>query len=344
MATPKKLPSGNWRVQVFSHMEGDKRKYRSFTASTKAEAARMAAEYQTGNHRDNVRITVKACVAQYIDSKKGVLSPSTILGYTQNAKNFAPIDRYYISDLTSADLQYFVSCLSENHSPKSVRNIYSLLMSAIKQVDDRRFRVTLPSKVPNEYHIPTDADVKMLLDSADHYMKIAILLAAVGTLRRGEICALEYSDVLYDFNAVYVHRSAVRGIDGEIHIKETPKTSGSVRRVALPKDIIRMIGHGEGRVYPFSPNTLTDSFVKLRKSVNLQCRFHDLRHYAASIMHAIGIPDQYIMERGGWSSDRILKEVYRNVLTDKSSEFTKKTNEYFEKNITRDITRRGESA
>ena len=43
-------------------------------------------------------------------------------------------------------------------------------------------------------------------------------------------------------------------------------------------------------------------------------RFHDLRHYCASIMHAIGIPDQYIMSRGGWSSDNVMKAVYRNVI------------------------------
>ena len=40
-------------------------------------------------------------------------------------------------------------------------------------------------------------------------------------------------------------------------------------------------------------------------------RFHDFRHYSASIMHAIGIPDQYIMARGGWKTDTVLKAVYR---------------------------------
>lgn len=38
-------------------------------------------------------------------------------------------------------------------------------------------------------------------------------------------------------------------------------------------------------------------------------RFHDLRYYSASIMHAIGVPDVYIMERGGWSSDKTLKKI-----------------------------------
>lgn len=317
-----------------SHKVNGEWRYKSFTASTRAESLRMAAEYQAcEKDRSAQRMTVRECVETYIRSRKNVLSPSTVRGYMQYAKHYKDIADIYVDQLTSKDLQFFVSTLSESRAPKTVRGSYALLLAAIRQIDERHFRVTLPANRPVEYHTPTDKDVERLLEAASPELRKAILLAAVGTLRRGEICALDYSDVLYDFSAVYVHRSAVLTPEGEIVIKDIPKTSGSVRRVVLPKPVIAALGHGEGLVYPFSPNTLTDSFVKLRKKVGLKCRFHDLRHYAASVMHAIGIPDQYIMERGGWSSDRVLKEVYRNTLEDKSVEFTKKANAYFEKNL-----------
>jgi hypothetical protein len=41
MATAKKLPSGNYRVRVYDKSTG---KYKSFTAQTKREAERAAAE------------------------------------------------------------------------------------------------------------------------------------------------------------------------------------------------------------------------------------------------------------------------------------------------------------
>ena len=47
----KKLRSGSWNVLVFSHMEGNKRKYASFTAPTKDEALLMAAEFKAGKKR-----------------------------------------------------------------------------------------------------------------------------------------------------------------------------------------------------------------------------------------------------------------------------------------------------
>ena len=46
-------------------------------------------------------------------------------------------------------------------------------------------------------------------------------------------------------------------------------------------------------------------------------------------MHAIGIPDQYIMARGGWKSDVVLKNIYRGTMDDYEKVFTDKTNEHF---------------
>lgn len=59
-------------------------------------------------------------------------------------------------------------------------------------------------------------------------------------------------------------------------------------------------------------------------------RFHDLRHYSASIQHALGIPDAYIMQRGGWKNDGVLKQVYRHTLEEKTAEMNRKVNGYFE--------------
>ncbi len=48
-------------------------------------------------------------------------------------------------------------------------------------------------------------------------------------------------------------------------------------------------------------------------------------------MHAIGVPDQYIMQRGGWSSDNIMKSVYRNAIDIEAVRQNKKINGHFQK-------------
>lgn len=48
-------------------------------------------------------------------------------------------------------------------------------------------------------------------------------------------------------------------------------------------------------------------------------------------MHTIGVPDQYILQRGGWASDNVMKEVYRNAVDIEAVRQTKKINRHFGK-------------
>lgn len=335
MATAKKLPSGNYRARVFSHMENGKRKYVSFTAPTKAEANRRAAEFMENkaNESSPQNLTVEQAVEHYLSSKSNILSPQTYKDYKNHAKQFGSIMNVRIGSVNSAMLQDWVNDISVGRSPKTVRNYYSLLLSSIRQYSDRTFKVTLPQKKVIERNIPTDEDIKNLIENANPTLKLAIILGSHG-LRRGEICALKYGDILRDFNAVYVHSDIVLGENGWVY-KEIPKTNSSTRRVVLPKEVIDMLGLGpdDEFILKVKPSTITTDFVNLRNRLGLKCKFHDTRHYMASILHAIGLPDVYIMERGGWSSDSVLKSVYRNSLSDKSAHFTAIANDYFSKNI-----------
>ena len=336
MAKAKKLKSGSWRVRVFSHYEmvnGEKKAViRSFTASTKAEAEMLGAKFAADKARYAVcTFTVGEAVDKYIRSKEAVLSPSTVRSYLGIRKRLGIIEAIRVDQLTSADLQHWVSTLSTEISPKSVKNAYSLVLSAISLYSERVYHVTLPARQPLQYNVPTDDEVQKLMDEARPDLKLAIALAAVGTLRRGEICALKHKDVFRDFKVIYVHTDMVLDKDNHWIHKEMPKTSDSVRRVLLPDEVLDMIEEGEPEDYvvPSTPAAISDAFGRLRNRLGLKCRFHDLRHYAASILHAIGMPDQYIMERGGWSTDGTLKAVYRNTLSDKSKEYSDRANDYF---------------
>ena len=59
---------------------------------------------------------------------------------------------------------------------------------------------------------------------------------------------------------------------------------------------------------------LENQFVRKLHSLNFKFRFHDLRHYGATFLHAQGIPDKYIMQRGGWTSISTLQNIYTHCL------------------------------
>ena len=160
-------------------------------------------------------------------------------------------------------------------------------------------------------------------------MEIAVLLAAFGPMRRGEICALTSDDI--HGNIVNVNKSMVQGPDGAWYTKQ-PKTYSSYREIEYPPFVIERMKGISGRIIKATPQQITNRFSRAIHFSGLpHFRFHDLRHYAASIMHAIGVPDQYILQRGGWASDNVMKSVYRNVIDMETAKQNKKILKHFEK-------------
>jgi integrase len=321
MPKAKKLPSGNFRVQVFDYQDSDGKKHKkSFTAPTKKEAELMAAEWKMGKEKGpSEDIALYDAVARYIDAKRGALSPSTIRGYEGMKRNyFTDIGKVKLKKLDNTMLQIWISDLSGKISPKTVRNVHGLLASTLDMfLPDFNLKTTLPAKIKPELYTPSDDDIKRLLNHiAGKELEIAVLLAAFGPMRRGEICALTSDDI--HGNVVSVNKDMVMGPDGMWYTKQ-PKTYSSYRRIEYPEFVIEKIKNIDGRIIKATPNQITARFQRaITYSKSPHFRFHDLRHYSASIMHAIGVPDQYIMQRGGWASDYVMKNIYRDTIDEEA--------------------------
>lgn len=331
--------SGRYRAQAAYYDDMGKRRVKSFTADTREEAQYLAMLWKRDNSNESrqVRIRVSEAIERYIDMKRAVLSPSTIRNYSRIRQHHVashPIGDIFINDLDNTVIQIWVSTLASAHSPKTVRNVYMLFKSAIEMfAPDFRFNITLPPKVKVEFYCPSDDDIRVLIDKIrekygeDSDLEIAVYLAAFGTLRRGEICALTTNDI--KDNSIHVSKTLVQD---EFDAWETkaPKTYSSDRTVELPDFLIRMLKTRKDRIVSCTPDAITRRFGERVEAAALpHFRFHDLRHYSASIMHAIGVPDQYIMARGGWNSDHVMKAVYRNIIDIEQARQTLKINTYF---------------
>ena len=193
---------------------------------------------------------------------------------------------------------------------------------------DLHLKSTLPAKKRPELYCPSDDDVKKLLEHIKGTdLEIAVMLAAFGPLRRGEICALTSDDI--HGNTITVSKSMVQGPDNQWYIKQ-PKTYGSYREIDFPDFVIDRIKDINGKIVNATPSRISGLFIKAITETDVpRFRFHDLRHYAASIMHAIGVPDQYILKRGGWISDNVMKSVYRNAIDSETVKQNKKINDHF---------------
>lgn len=316
--------SGSYRVQV----QKDGKRY-SFTAKKKSDAISQAETFLK-RKADVTETPLGDAIDEYIELKSNVLSPSTVRGYMKvRRNNLQELMSVPVREIDSETIQRAINRMSADHSPKSVANAYGLLTATLKIYAPRMLLdVTLPTERPLEYNVPTREDINKLLDAASPNMKTAIMLAAFCSLRRSEIVALESSDITD--NVIHVQRAAVQGPDGKITYKGT-KTYNGDRYVPMPDVVMEQLQDKTGRVCPIALSTITKEFRRIRKLAGVNCRFHDLRHYYASALHAIGVPDQYIMKYGGWKNPAMLHQVYRNTLSDYEEINARKATDYFDK-------------
>lgn len=333
MATAKKLESGKWSCRVFvgyTTKDGKKKRvYKRITADGKREAEFQARRYLV-EHQGKLGkedLTVQEAIDKYIAIKENVLSLTTLMQYHLMAnRDFTEISDIPLSDLDKTDVQLWVSNMSSRLAPKTVKNSYVLLSSAVKMFADKHFEVTLPEQMPKAYRVPSAEEVKFLISQTgrNRNLRLAIMLAAYCSLRRGEALAVEYSDVDYEKGEITIDKAIVRGEDGRQHVK-TPKDRYSVRKIPVPDHVMAEIGHGEGRIIPVTTNAITSAFMELTAKHGMKgMRFHDLRHFYASYLHAQGIPDAYIEKFGGWApGSKVMRKIYRNTL-DEETEKNKK--------------------
>lgn len=322
MAKAKKLPSGSWRVLVFTGTDEKtgKRHYKSFTAPTRRDAEFLAAEF-TAKKKASQSVDLKLSEAyqKYIEIKSNTISPTTLREYQHAAsRDFPELMRIRLSQLTQERVQSAVNIMAASHSPKSVRNAHGLLSAVLRMyAPGMHLSTRLPQKKRADIHVPIQSEIDTLIKSiAGTELEKAVLLAAFGSLRRSECCALLRSDISGD--TITIDKAMVWTSDREWTIKQ-PKSAAGYRDIKLPKFVIERITAGEcERIVNLVPTTVTNYFRKAVAAAGLpHMRFHDLRHYQASVLHAMGVPDKYIMERGGWKTDSTLKNIYQHTMSDR---------------------------
>ena len=314
----EKLPSGSYRVRKM---------YQGITYAvvfakkpTQKEALRaISDELEKVKTAGTERLTFQAAADQYIAIKSNVLSPSSIKGYTSITKNLShEFLKKNIRHITGVDIQKEINQYSVGRSPKTVRNVHGFISAVITMFrPDMNIYTTLPQKRKNEPYIPTDEDVKKILEhSKGSKYEAAILLATFG-LRRSEICALTPRDI--NGNTLTINKALVMDKDGNFVIKATKTTDGT-RKIYIPDYLVSLI-EKNGEIYSGYPDNILKYLKKSQDELGIpRFKLHAMRHYYASMSHSLGIPDSYIMQAGGWKSDATLKAVYRHAMPDKKDE------------------------
>lgn len=312
----EKLPSGSYRVR----QQYNKKLYSVVIdhKPTQKEAMELLSELMKDDVVDPSAFSSAA--ERYIKLKANILSPRTIREYELLPKRLPEwFQRMSVSQITADSVQQCINELSASCSPKTVRSLHGFISAVLKRARPHlMLNTTLPKLQKKEPYIPKKEDLQAILKEAENTQySIPIRLACYG-LRRGEICALEISD-LDASDVIHITKDLVQDSSGT-WVKKAPKTPGSVRDVPIDHELAEEI-RKQGYIFQGFPGTISNFLARTQKKLGLEhFSIHKLRHLFSSILLDKGYDLKTIQELGGWQGSETVMKVYLHSLKLKDEE------------------------
>ena len=217
-----------------------------------------------------------------------------------------------LKKLTGRDLQWLYKDLQEHGrlreaqkgkqpglSDSTIRGIHTMLHNALDRAVKERLIVRnpaddcVPPKIPkHEMKILPPEQIRSYLTAADQRGVLPMFyLELISGLRKGELVALQWTDLDIENRTISVSKQAGRNNAGEPDITR-PKTENSIRKISIPQDAADFLiaEHQKHLSNPwmfpspktgemYHPDSVVNIHKKILKDAGLEhLRFHDLRH------------------------------------------------------------------
>lgn len=359
---------GAWSYQVdLPRLGGVRRQTRKggFPTKKAATAAMVTklAELASGDYRDDGKQTVGTYLDAWLVRKiEDGMRPSTQRMYSSyiSADLVPAIGHLRLSALTPAHVDALIRDLRRRgRGATTVTRIRAVLRSALSDAKRRRLitfnaavDVELPSVDRSPVHPWEPDEIGAFLDhAASHRLGALFEVLAFTGLRRGEACALRWSDIDLTTGVITVRSNLVQ-VNGAVH-EGKPKTRRGERRVDIGQRTIgAVVLHrltqdadrstlGEGwagttdRVFTapdgrdLSPDYVSALFQRLIAQVRFpadehlpddqrrrlrRIRLHDLRHGAASMALAAGFDIATVSRKLGHSTITVTADTYSHLI------------------------------
>lgn len=334
---PRLLPSGNWFIQL-------KAEGQSITEATpelciaKATAIR-AGFMETRAKPDN--ICVAEAITKYIEQNKNTLKDRTIEQYEYiRDKRFASLMKTKLVGITTEKIE-----LAKNEelgkpsprggklSPKTVNDALHLVLTVVNKYSNGAPKVEVKAaEVQRQFKtILPPEEIYPAIKGTD--IELPCLLAMWLSLSVSEIRGLTKSKSLRN-GKLYIVETVV-DVKGTVVRKAGAKEEERPRVLDIPPYIQDLISNVEGDIIePRTSRAINARFHKCLERASLPpMSFHGLRHVNASVMADLDIPTPVAQERGGWKTDRTMKQTYTHAFTASRREADKKIDARFEQII-----------
>ena len=310
-------------------------------------------------------VTVREFMDRFLDYKEesGTIEPSTVRSYRTETKLICKyIGGEKLVSVTIATVNDWMAAMSKDgYAPKSIAKPFRLLKQAMKWAVAQDLLVKNPCdfcKPPKRVKTPINAlnradrtrMMQLARTAQPQALGMAIELALTTGMRRGEVCALRWSDLNDDCSITVSH--ALGNGEGGFYLKE-PKTQSSARTIPLTQRTFQtlkamradsrrvlgefglsadpfILGTQEPESRPYNPTQLGKDFTAFCKMNGFACTFHDLRHTFATMMIGAGTDVRTVASYLGHASVSMTLNIYADVDPDAKKSAVSKVQDCFD--------------
>lgn len=334
------------------------RKYKTVKGTKKqaeAELRKMITDLESGSVITMSSVKLSSWMNTWLTTYLPNIVQSTRDGYQEkiNTHIIPTLGHIPLKSIKTNDVQIWINDLmNKGKSPKTIRNVYNNLNAALEKAVVLRMiphnpckGTVLPKLQTYQAQVYNVADIQRALAAADTLsIYLIILLGASVGLRRGEMAALQWSDVNFSNSTISITQNRVHTSNGVI--QKAPKTKSGNRTIKIGSDVITAL-HDAKEVYdemanqpgfkdlgyvifkdngePFHPDSITQKWERFVAKHNLpQIRLHDLRHSNATALIAAGVSAKVVQHRLGHANVSITLNTYTHVLPSMDEEAAEK--------------------
>ncbi len=334
---------------------GKKQKWEAIGRNKKVAERRLAdvmAQLHSGTFRSVQQITFGDFAQKWLkDYPPSSVKPTTCRSYRGMVRcHLAPVfGSQRLTDITPDQVQgYMARSLREKpNSPSTINKTLVLLKQILKHARQWGYLRANPAEdikharvesIEMDYLKPDE--VRLLLKHSDEPYRTFFLTAALTGMRMGEILALQWGDMDWNANRIYVRRSIFwylkreaeeLGQDGsDLWRFTSPKSKRSKRAIIMspglkealelhrlqcptsPHDLVFCTPKGTPLQYR---NLIRREFEPALTRAGLRkIRFHDLRHTYTSLLIAQGAHAKFIQSQLGHASIQTTLDRYGHLL------------------------------
>jgi integrase len=283
-------------------------------------------------------------------------SPTTMRKYRQLAEAVVrpELGSVRLSKLTARQLDSLYSKLTaRGNKPLTVRRLHTVISAMLAQgerwnmVDNNVARKAGPPPVHMEQiKSPSVEQVRAIITEAEKVEPMLGALLFIGALtgaRRGELCALRWSDLDWQAGVLAIGRSVYDTKGGGWG--EKPTKTHQVRRVGLDEVALEVLRGHRAQVdqlaenlglkvppdafifsrspvgsEPVRPEVVTSFVPRIARAAGVNTHLHALRHFSATQLIAAGHDVRTVAGRLGHADAAVTLRVYSHVLPERDRE------------------------